>query len=79
MNTNEITDEFFSIANTVGIYRKKHSIGIYRGNHKRNIKNFKKPNNAVTCKFLWMILPMELQWDSNRDVRTVTCPYSDVF
>jgi len=27
----------------------------------------------MTLKFLWMMLPTELQSDSNWDVRTVTC------
>ena len=75
MNTNWITDNFFrqyfvliftdqifSIANSVGIYRQKYFIGIYQGNPSRNRKTFIKPNRKISFKFLWMILQLELFW-----------------
>jgi hypothetical protein len=58
------TDWIVSIANFVSIYRE---------NHNRNRRNFKKPNNTMTCKFLRTPLPMKLLLDSNRKDNTVTC------
>ena len=67
------TDWIFSLAKIIGIHWQNHSVGIYRGNDRQNINNFKKQSSAMTWKFLWMILPMKLQWDSNQDVCTVMC------
>jgi hypothetical protein len=66
------TNRTFFITKIIGIYWQKQSIDIYWGNPRRNIKN-KKTSYAMTCKFLWTILPMELQSNSNGDVRTVMC------
>jgi hypothetical protein len=77
MNTKLPTEFFywyFTVIFTERINSLAKTVGIYWGNPRQNIKNFKKQRSAITWKFLWVILPTELQMDSNQDVRTITCP-----
>jgi hypothetical protein len=46
------TDRIFFLAKTIGIYRQNVYVSIYWVNPRRNIKNFKKLNSAMTWKFL---------------------------
>ena len=52
---------------TDGYYSVRNSVGIYRQNYRWNIQNFKKKKGSLTWKFLWAILPMESLKDSNQD------------
>jgi hypothetical protein len=37
-----ITDRYYSVCNSVGIYRQTTTVGIYRRNYRRHIQNKKK-------------------------------------
>jgi len=87
MNTNRIINSFFrwyfrviftnrilSIANFLIFTNRKFSSIYTEGiDPSWNRRNLKKPSNTMMCKFLWMILPMKLQLDSNKNGRIVTC------
>ena len=88
MNTNGIINSFFSIgilgwylltefylSLTSLVFTDKKFSSVYTEgiDPSWNRKNLKKSNNTMTCKFLWMVLPMKLQLDSNRNGRIVTC------
>jgi hypothetical protein len=56
------TDRFYSIANSIGIYRQKYSIDKYRRNYNQNKKNFKKPKIKMTCIFYGCFYRRNYSW-----------------
>jgi len=50
------------------IYTDRNNPSVYIEGIPDGIKRIKKTRCVMMCKFLWIILPMELQSDSNRVV-----------